>query len=63
MKDLIVKMTGLLFAILLISLPAFASISVGDDAIDFSLTDTKGNKFTLSEHKGKTILLFFMGFS
>jgi cytochrome oxidase Cu insertion factor (SCO1/SenC/PrrC family) len=54
-------MVGLMLMILSPSLQS--AVSVGDEAPDFTLTDTKGNTFTLSEQQGKVVLLFFMGYS
>ena len=35
------------------------SISIGQQAPDFTLRDTEKNKITLAEHKGKNVLLLF----
>ena len=34
-------------------------MNIGDTAPDFTLTDGSGNDWTLSDHKGKTIVLMF----
>ncbi len=34
-------------------------VRVGDTAPDFTLEDTEGNKVTLSELKGKWVVLYF----
>ena len=34
-------------------------MNVDDTAPDFSLTETDGNKWTLSDHRGKTVVLLF----
>ncbi len=36
---------------------------VGDSAPDFTLNTVNGNEFTLSDHAGKVIFLFFFGYS
>ena len=38
------------------------AISVGETAPDFTLLDYQDKSFTLSEQKGKIVLLFFMGY-
>jgi peroxiredoxin len=35
------------------------AIQIGQHAPDFTLTDSKRNKVTLSEHKGKNVILLF----
>ncbi|NJM15472.1 MAG: redoxin domain-containing protein, partial [Bacteroidales bacterium] len=52
----------LLFAAAMASLNLMA-VSVGDNAPDFSLSTVDGKTFTLSEHKGKVILIFMLGHS
>ena len=34
-------------------------LQIGDEAIDFTLKDTNGNKIRLSDFKGKSIVLYF----
>lgn len=52
--------------LLLISIAIFSSISVfsqnvGETAPDFTFQDTDGNNFTLSDHRGKVVFMFFFG--
>ncbi len=54
-------MIGLMLVILTTSL--LSAVSVGDEAPNFTLTDTDGNTFTLSDQQGKVVLLFFMGYT
>jgi peroxiredoxin len=44
-------------AIAVLSLPCFASINTGETAPDFTLTDSYGKTHSLSEFKGKTVIL------
>lgn len=39
--------------------PPKTHLKVGDPAPGFTLPTTDGNKFTLSEHRGKTVVLAF----
>jgi len=49
--------------VLLLSLKNESSaIEVGDDAPDFTLIDTEGNQFKLSDQKGRIVVIFFMGY-
>lgn len=41
----------------LISLPCFASVNPGEPAPDFTLTDSNGKTHSLSEFKGKNVIL------
>ncbi len=41
------------------SMPPKTEVFVGDEAPDFSLVDTKGNKVTLAEMRGKVVLVNF----
>jgi hypothetical protein len=51
-------MTGILPTLVLLTAPAFADdIQVGQPAPDFSLPDLNGELTTLSQHKGKTVVL------
>ena len=45
------------FLALIFSAPAFAAVENGQNAPDFSLTDTDGNARSLSEFKGKFVVL------
>lgn len=38
-------------------IPAYANVEVGAAAPDFEATDTNGNPFKLSDHKGKVVVL------
>jgi len=40
-----------------VSTPAWARVAVGEPAPDFSLTDSNGNTQTLSQYKGKVVVL------
>jgi hypothetical protein len=40
-----------------ISAPAWAKVAVGEPAPDFSLTDSNGKRQTLSQYKGKVVVL------
>jgi cytochrome oxidase Cu insertion factor (SCO1/SenC/PrrC family) len=40
-----------------------AAVRAGDVAPDFTLVDTNGNQFKLSDKRGSVIVLFWMGFS
>lgn len=44
-------------AIAVLSLPCFASVNTGEAAPDFTLTDSYGKTHSLSEFKGKTVIL------
>lgn len=44
-------------AIAVLSLPCFASVNTGESAPDFTLTDSYGKTHSLSEFKGKTVIL------
>ena len=44
---------------IIISASANAQLAVGKQAPDFTLMDTEGNKISLSDFKGKTVLLDF----
>ena len=60
------KIAALIFlAILMVALviPAQAAVIVGDVAPEISLTDHLGNTFSLFAHRGKTVILFFLGYS
>jgi hypothetical protein len=59
-KELIMKLRILLALSLLafsIAAPALAKVSVGEPAPDFSLSDSSGRMQTLSQYKGKTVVL------
>lgn len=45
---------------LIFTLPA-AALDVGDPAPDWTLQDTSGVSYTLSDHLGKVVLINFMG--
>lgn len=53
------KPMSLLFAaaLTLTAAPAFASVAIGQDAPDFSAVDSQGKTQTLSQYKGKTVVL------
>ena len=56
-----IQLTGLLLTLgLLFALPA-AALDVGDPAPDWTLQDTSGVSYTLSDHLGKVVLINFMG--
>jgi hypothetical protein len=42
---------------LLLALPVFAAVEPGDTAPDFTLTDVQGQKHSLSDYKGKYVVL------
>jgi peroxiredoxin len=44
-------------AFVILSLPCFASVNPGDPAPDFTLKDSFGKTHSLSEFKGKTVIL------
>jgi peroxiredoxin len=44
-------------AIAVLSLPCFASVNTGEATPDFTLTDSYGKTHSLSEFKGKTVIL------
>ena len=44
-------------AIAVLSLPCFASVNTGEATPDFTLTDSNGKTHSLSEFKGKTVIL------
>ena len=46
-----------LFLVCGISTPAWAKVAVGEPAPDFSLTDSNGKTQTLSQYKGKVVVL------
>ena len=52
-----------LTAILLTASPLLATVSVGDQAPDFTLQDIEGNSFKLSSIQGKIVVLFFLGYN
>lgn len=52
---------GLLILSYLSLQSVIAQVKVGDEAPDFSYTDTEGNMFTLSDHKGKVVFMFLFG--
>jgi cytochrome oxidase Cu insertion factor (SCO1/SenC/PrrC family) len=41
---------------------AAAAVVPGDPAPDFTLSDVRGNSFTLSSYRGKVVLLAFVGY-
>jgi Redoxin len=49
-------------AILLITVPLFAGPSLNKPAPDFTLIDSKGKEHTLSEYKGKLVVLEWVNF-
>ena len=52
------NMRSLFFAAaLLVSASASAAVSVGSAAPDFSLTDSNGKTHSLSQYRGKTVVL------
>ena len=46
-----------MFLVCGISAPAWAKVAVGEPAPDFSLTDSNGKTQTLSQYKGKIVVL------
>lgn len=53
-------MKHILFAsllVLLVAMPAWAKVSVGQAAPDFTLTDSNGKSHSLSQYKGKVVVL------
>ncbi|KAA3596805.1 MAG: T9SS C-terminal target domain-containing protein [Calditrichaeota bacterium] len=57
-------MRKFLILALLTTLPSFTfGIGVGDQAPDFTLTDTNGNSHTLSNYQGKVVVISFFGYS
>ena len=50
-------MTALALTVLAAPLTASAGVAVGDPAPDFTLTDTAGNQVSLSDFKGKIVVL------
>ena len=57
MKTMVVAIATAMLAALACSAPAHAAATVGAPAPDFSAADSKGQKHTLSEFKGKTVVL------
>lgn len=57
-------MRKILVLFLFTTLPNFAfAVGVGDQAPDFTLTDTNGNSHTLSNYQGKVVVISFFGYS
>ena len=56
-----IKPLVLMTALLLFCLAGagFAGVNVGDPARDFTLPDVDGNMHSLSDFKGKVVMLFF----
>jgi len=44
---------------LTIAAPALATYPVGETPPDFTCTDTAGNPWTLSEHRGQVVMINF----
>lgn len=42
--------------------PALSTVIVGQKAPDFSLTDSRGNIYSLADSSGKVVVLFFVGY-
>lgn len=59
-KTLIIIMAITIVVILILSTYAFSLMGGGEQAPNFSLTDINGNKFSLSDFKGKVVVLDFM---
>jgi len=49
--------------LLVLTLPIAAAAGVGDPAPDFTLQKLSGGDFTISEHTGKVIFIFWMGYN
>ena len=47
----------LLIVLASLAMPAFAKVTIGEGAPDFTLTDSNGKSHTLSEYKGKFVVL------
>ena len=60
-KMIIVAVLAVLIIALI--LPADAAVMVGDVAPEISLIDHLGNNFSLTANRGKTVILFFLGYS
>ena len=45
-----------------IAYPAFADVATGNPAPDFTLTDTQGQSVSLSDHKGKYVVLEWVNY-
>ncbi len=57
-------MRKFLVLILLLTLSSLSfAVGVGDQAPDFTLTDTNGNSHTLSNYLGKVVVISFFGYS
>lgn len=55
-----IKTLAIFTVLILVSLPAFSkSLKVGDDAPDFSITLSSGEKVKLSDYRGSPVLLHF----
>lgn len=56
-------MNKLVFSFLILFLFSFANaVGVGDEAPDFTLTQLGSNDFTLSDHRGKVLFIFWFAY-
>ena len=49
------------FLLILFIISTASAVGVGDDAPDFTLVKLRGDDFTLSDHRGKIVYIFWFG--
>ena len=56
------RISFVLSVLLALAGPAAAQLPVGADAPDFTLQDTQGVPYTLSDYADQVVVLFFVGY-
>jgi cytochrome oxidase Cu insertion factor (SCO1/SenC/PrrC family) len=56
------RIAFVLSVLLALAAPAAAQLPVGADAPDFTLQDTQGVPYTLSDYTDQVVVLFFVGY-
>ena len=51
------------FLLILFIISTASAVGVGDEAPDFTLTKLGGSDFTLSDHRGKIVYIFWFSYN